>query len=237
MLHLKAAMRQTNHQTSQALPPLITLAHELKNPLTLVRQLAVTAEQYDERQMQQALHRISLTSGRALRLVEAISRTYAAQNISGEPIQLKRLCEEVAHELSPLAQAKQQELRIVMPAKPLMAVGDRDIVSSVVFGLCDNALSYDTSRQPIVIQANQVASNIRIGVNDHASEPIKIARSDIGAEPVLSQSANCGGSGLGLYIASQFALKMQGSINFQRHRTGGHLFYLDLPRSTQLSFV
>lgn len=229
-------MRGINNQTSEALPPLITLAHELKNPLGLVRQLAISADYYDHAQMQQALHRISVTSQRALGLVEAISRSYGAQDMASEPIQLKRLCEEVAHELSPLAQAKQQELRINMPAKSLMAVGNREIVSSVIFGLCDNALSYDNSRQPIIIQANQVRSNIRIGVNDHSSEIIKIARSQIAKQPVTADP-KAGGSGLGLYIASQFALKMQGSINFQRHRSGGHLFYLDLPRSTQLSLV
>lgn len=223
-------------ESGDQLPSLLTLAHELKSPLALIRQLSLARDYYDEQEAGKALKRIELTAERSLRLVEALSSSYSARELASEPIHLGRLCEEVAHELAPLAREKQQTLELHLPSKPLLAVGNRELVNSVVFGLCDNALSYDVSRQSIVLKAARLKNYIRVAVDDHGPALSSALSSQLGRVPV-DFNLRAGGSGLGLYIASQFAETMHGKIGFLRHRSGGHTFYLDLPRSRQLNLL
>lgn len=221
----------------EQLPSLLTLAHELKSPLALIRQLSLTRDYYNDEQAQLALKRIELTAERSLRLVDALTQNYSTTNeLTSEPIHLGRLCEEIAHELAPLCKQKQQTLQLHLPIKPQLAVGNRELVNSVVYGLCDNALNYDNSNQPVILKVARIKDHIRIGVDDH-SEAVGVKLStQIGLTPI-NPNLRAGGSGLGLYIASQLASRMEGKLGFLRHRAGGHMFYLDLPRSAQLNLL
>ncbi len=227
---------ETSDEPSQQLPALLMLAHELKTPLALIRQLSLSKDFYDASETKTALKQIELTAERSLRLVEALTRSHGAGELISEPVHLGRLCEDIAHELTPLYQHKQQTLQLQLPATPLVAVGNRELIGSVIFGLCDNALSYDTSRRPIVLKLSRVKDQVRIGVDDHSPLMEEELGRQLGNSPIKS-ALSAGGSGLGLLIATQFALVMEGAIGFRRHRTGGHLFYLDLPRSSQLSLL
>lgn len=221
-------------------PSLVALAHELKAPLGLIRHLALTRDYYNEEQRLTALRRIELAAERGLRLVETLALNHRSQEMDSEPINLTCLCEEVAHELAPLSRESNQAIELKLPRQPILAVGNRQLLSSVVFGLCDNAFSYGTPDSPIQLRASSCRYNARVAVSDQGPGLNKKQLGDIAARLGKAPQAisnRPGSSGLGLYIASQFAEAMQGTFGVKRTGSGTQSFYIELPRSRQLSLI
>lgn len=233
-------MRGDNSDEIGQLPSLVALSHELKAPLALMRQIALASENYTEAERRTAFERIRLTAERSLRLTEALTRSYRADELHSEPINLGRLCDQVAHELVPLCRELGQDIQVKTPRQSVLAVGNHDLISSVVFGLCDNALNYGMIDSPIELKVERSGSDARISVRDHGPSLLKSElaklKSRLGNSP-QPINKRPGSSGLGLYIASQFAQAMDGQLGVTSHRGGGQTFYIHLPQSTQLSLV
>ena|SRR3990167_3054713 len=233
-------MREQNRDEIGQLPTLVALSHELKAPLALMRQIALASEYYTEAERETAFERIRLTAERSLRLTEALTRSYRTDELASEPVNLGRLCDEIADELAPLCRELGQDIKVNVPRQSVLAVGNRDLMSSVIFGLCDNALNYGNAEKPIEITINRSADNAKISVTDHGPSLLKSEvrklRSRLGKSPQpMNNRPNS--SGLGLYIAGQFAGAMGGELGMTKHRAGGQTFYINLPQSFQMSFV
>lgn len=226
------------------LPFVVAAAHELKSPLALVRQLALSLEQgsWSEEEVSRMLRQITLTSERALRLTSDLTRTTRLQDslFELEPLNPRQLCEEVAHELTPLFKAKDRQIQVVA-SKHLLAVGNRDLLRRIIINFSDNALSYADTKTPVIIGANarESGEQIRLGVRDFGpAVPADIwqrLKQNLGVAPQVLQNRPAS-SGLGLYIAGQFANAMHGSIGATRHRNGA-TFYVDLLASKQLQLL
>lgn len=111
----------------------VTAAHELKAPLALVRQLALSLESgliTDASQRERMLQQITLVSERALRLTTDLSRSSRLGDslFDLEPINPQQLCEEVAHELTPLYKARGREIRVADRHRQILAVANRDLL-------------------------------------------------------------------------------------------------------------
>lgn len=227
------------------LPFAVAAAHELKAPLALIRQLSLSLEQgsYGEAQKRQMLQQIVLTSERGLRLTGDLTRT--ARLDSGlfelEPLNPRQLCEDVAHELAPLFKARGREIEVAAGKRPLLAVGNRDLLRRILINFGDNALQYAKSSAPVVLQSASFGEgdHIRLGVRDYGpAVPADVWRrlsKRLGTAPQALQNRPAS-SGLGLYIAGQFASSMNGAIGATRHRDGA-TFYVDLLASRQLQLL
>ena len=222
------------------LPSLVALSHELKAPLALMRQIALSSSYYTEEEKQVAFERIQLTAERSLRLAEALTRSYRASELESEPVHVGRLCADIAQELSPFCQQLNQPIKVHLPKQPVLAVGNRELISSVVFGLCDNALNYGKDEAPIELRVQKKGGEVEISVRDHGPTLLKSEfeklKQRIGntPQPVSKRPSS---SGLGLYIASQFAQAMHGELGVKSHRDGGQTFYIHLPQSLQMTLV
>lgn len=224
---------------------LITAAHELKAPLSLIRQLSLGLESgnLSETEEGRILRQIVLTSERALRFTTDLSRSSRVQDslFELEPINPQQLCEEVAHELTPLYAARGREIRVASRYRPVLAVANRDLLRRIILNFGDNALHYADSKTPVELRmaTRMTARKIRIGVRDYGpAVPADIwqrlqAHLGTTAQPLHSRPQS---SGLGLYIAGQFALAMHGQVGASRHKDGA-TFYVDLDASTQLSLL
>lgn len=219
------------------LSSLVALAHELKSPLGLIRQMSMAHSYYDDAQREKAFARIELISERSLRLVEALTRSERIDQFHTETVNLNRVCEEVLHEFSPLLKELACNMTLVLPRQPVLAVGNQEVLRSVVVGLCDNALSYGNTDQPIEVKVSRRGAEARMSVKDYGpaieKKHLETLKNRLGNAPQpLAQRPQS--SGLGLYIAGQFAEAMQGTIGLSRHRFGGNSFYIQVPCSTQL---
>ena len=227
------------------LPFVTTAAHELKAPLSLVRQLALALEtgSLSPEEQQRLARQISLTSERALRLTTDLTRAARLEDslFECEPINPRQLCEEVAHELSPLYQAKHREIRVAGAYRHLLVVANRELLRRILLNFADNALHYADPTSPVELHvtARTKQHQIRIGVRDFGpAVPTGLwqqLQQQLGTTP-LPLHARPQSSGLGLYVAQQFATAMNGHIGATRHRDGA-TFYVDMDASTQLSLL
>lgn len=223
----------------------VTASHELKAPLALIRQLSLGLElgglsPQDEKDI---IHQIILTSERALRLTTDLSRSSRIEDslFELEPVNPQQVCEEVIHELTPLYAAHGREIRTSSRYRPILAVANRDLLHRIILNFGDNALHYANSDMPVELRVGVQNSGhkVRIGVRDYGPlVPVDIWRR---LEAHLGTNAQVlhnrpQSSGLGLYIASQFAAAMRGRIGALRHRDGA-TFYVDMDASTQLSLL
>ncbi len=220
----------------------IVVAHELKGPLSLSRQLALSLDFEDSIEGAREIGRqIVATSDRALRQVEDLTRVARLEDamFEMEPVNPRVVCDEVVAELWRLFRFNRRELLIDYRNKRKLAVANRQLLRSVVYNFCLNAMNYGGEELPSLITIYDRQNKIRIDVRDYGpTVPTKVWREikngfvkkpvDIAMRP--------GSSGLGLYIAAKFANYMNGDFGLIRHRDGTS-FYIDLPVSGQLSLV
>ncbi|MEO7904205.1 MAG: HAMP domain-containing sensor histidine kinase [Candidatus Saccharimonadales bacterium] len=226
-------------------PLLVTAAHELKAPLALVRQLALSLESgiVDTDEQQRLLRQITLTSERALRLTADLSRSSRLQDslFELEPVNPQQICEEVVSELAPLYAARGRTIRVASRRRQMLAVANRDLLRRIILNFGDNALHYGATDRPVELHASTYGrgTTIRIGVRDYGpalpSDAWRRLAASLGTstQPLHSRPQS---SGLGLYIAQQFARAMHGTVGATRHRDGV-TFYVDVDGSTQLSLL
>ncbi|MDK2898979.1 MAG: hypothetical protein PWQ10_166 [Patescibacteria group bacterium] len=227
------------------LSSIIAAAHELKSPLSLIRQLSLMLENSDtsDDEKQRMLRQISLTSERGLRLTNDLTRSVRLTDalFELEPINPRQLCEDVIHELTPLFKARNRSIKLISRKQPLLLVANRDLLRRIIINFSDNALHYSDNKSILKIQIKSLnfGKTIRLGVRDYGPIiPNGIMRSlkdklTIAPMPIQARPQS---SGLGLYIAGQFANAMDGKIGVTRHRDGA-TFYVDLQASSQLSLL
>lgn len=217
--------------------------HELKSPLALIRQLALTLERGDSESddIERLIHQIRLTSERALRLTSDVTRSSRSDTLFDlEPLNPVTVCEEAAHELVPLFRAKGKSIEVISHARPPLLVANRDLLRRVLVNFGDNALHYALTDQPVRLSVAAIKDQVRVGVRDHGPalpadtwDRLRERLAGRAAQPIGARPAS---SGLGLYIAGQFADMMNGQIGATRHRDGA-TFYIDMAASRQLSLL
>lgn len=224
-------------------PMFIAAAHELKSPLSLIRQLSLGIESgtMTPDELERAARQITLTSERALRLTTSLTKTTRLEDslFTLEPINSMKLCEEVVDELSPLYKAKGKNLSLAPRARPLLAIANKDLLRRVLLNFVDNALHYTDESSPVVVSASLNHGQVRLSVRDYGPElPVNVwerLMSSLGrtTQPLHNRPAS---SGLGIHIAHKFAEAMNGSVGATRHRDGAS-FYIDLSASTQMRLL
>lgn len=225
--------------------PLVAAAHELKAPLALVRQLALRLEDESLTDAERArlLRQTVLTSERALRLTSDLTKSARLDSalFAVEPINPEQLCRDIVAELTPLFTAYDRRVEVRSRKHPLLLVANRDLLRRILLGFSDNALHYSAEGTAVhlQIQALKKAGVIRIGVRDYgpalSSDMWRKLQKKLRTAP-QSIHARPESSGLGLYIASQFAEAMNGRIGAVRHKDGA-TFYVELQASSQLSLL
>lgn len=232
-------------EASSQITPLVAAAHELKAPLALVRQLALRLEDdhLSDAERKRLLHQTVLTSERALRLTSDLTKAARLDSalFQLEPINPDQLCRDVVSELRPLFEAYGRTVAVKGRKHPLLLVANRDLLRRILLGFSDNALHYSQPGTAVhlQIQAFKKAGTVRVGVRDFgpalSSDMWRTLQKKLDSAPQAIH-ARPESSGLGLYIASQFADAMNGRIGAIRHKDGA-TFYVELQASNQLSFL
>jgi K+-sensing histidine kinase KdpD len=231
---------------SDDLPSLVAAAHELKSPLALIRQLSLSLEDDSSLSMsekQRLLHQITLTIERALRLTSDLTKSVRLRDalFEFEPINPMAICEDVVHELQPLFKASSKTIKLVSRRHSLLVVANRDLLRRIILSFSDNALHYasEDSNVHITVSSLKSGQTVRLGVRDFgpalSPDALRSLKKKFlnAPESVHSRPQS---SGLGIYIASQFAKAMNGEVGAIRHRDGA-TFYVDLQSSHQLSLL
>jgi len=219
---------------------ILVAAHELKAPLCLLRQLALSlpeAERFGSRAHLES--QIVEVSERALRQVEDLTKIsrLADSHFTMEPVGVRGVCESVVRELTPLFTQADRRLSQHYANRSRLAIANRDLLYSIIYNFCANALHYAGDNTPSELRVLDRQNYIQIRVRDFGPAlPTKIWREfqHGGLSQPTSIAMRPGSSGLGLYIVTQFAHHMRAELCAIRHRDGTS-FFVNLPVSHQAS--
>jgi len=217
---------------------LVAAAHELKAPLSLMRQLALLLEDdsLTLRERQLYAERLRLTSERGLRLTSDLTSAHRAASslFPLEPINPLYFCKDIADEYRPLCMARGAQIRVARVRTAPAIIANRDLLRRVLVNFIDNALKYNESIKILQLHIGQSKKSVvRIGVREYGGEKMPKRQSNL----LPAADSTAASSGLGLFLAGEFARNMQAKIGSRAHRQGGSTYYIDVPISKQLMLL
>ena len=225
------------------LPSVLVAAHELKTPLALIRQMALLLDDdltsaADKKQIQQ---RIIQTSEQALQLTVdlANSANLTPSLFPLEPVNPLALCQQIAAETR--LNAALYGRKISWPQRgrnSRLILANRTLLGRILANFLNNALKYTEDGSEIKVSVKAVGGAVRLNVRDFGPMMSLKEYRRLLDEMELRKTVRTRpeSSGLGIYVASQFARAMNGQIGLIRHRDG-LTFYVDMPISRQLSLL
>ncbi len=214
-------------------------AHELKSPLTLLRQLALSMDLEDAASLKDTQSKMVQVSERALRQVNDLTKISRLEDglFELEPVSVRAVCDEVTSELRFLYRENHRDISEKYTNKSRLVIANRDLLYSVIYNFCSNAMHYSDEGTRAEISVRDRKGRVEIQVRDFGPAlPSKIwkeMKHGWVTEPT-SVAMRPGSSGLGLYIASKFSRFMNGEVSAVRHKDGTS-FTLILPVSAQAS--
>lgn len=217
---------------------LLVAAHELKAPLSLVRQLALNLDfSADAAEKSRLATEIVSVSERALRQVNDLTKLARLEDglFETAPVSVRGICDEVLREVGPLFEKEQRALDISYINRSRLAVANHDLLFSVVYNFLTNALHYSDRTAASRLKIRDFKNQIQISVRDFGPAlptPIWRELKNGGLVRPTKISMRPGSSGLGLYIASEFARFMHARLGAVRHADGTS-FFIELPISKQ----
>ena len=215
---------------------ILLVAHELKAPLAVLRQLALSFEFEDPTNEHIRSEMVSV-SERAIRQVNDLSKIARLEDglFVMEPVSVRAVCDDVTRELNYLFRYHQRDLRVRYHNHARLVTANRDLLYSVVYNFLLNAMHYSGKDTRSELTINEKAGKIRINIRDFGPAlPMDVWREIRRGwvEKPTSIAMRPGSSGLGLYIASKFSRYMNANVGAIRHRDGTS-FFVDLPVSKQ----
>lgn len=236
-------MGGSNGRPEYAIPSFAAAAHELKNPLVLIRQLSFDLEygNPDQTDTTQLARRIRLTAERSLRLTQDITRAQRLEDslFELEPIDAIALCEDVAHELYPIFSAKGRRLEVQPRRRLPLVVANRDLLRRILCNFADNALHASVDDRPLQFRVSTSGdADVTLSLRDYGPGISADIWKRLQTKDPLFQkiSRRPESSGLGLYLSRQFAESMNGSLGVVRHHDGAS-FFVRMPQSHQLTLL
>ncbi|MBQ9016771.1 HAMP domain-containing histidine kinase [Candidatus Saccharibacteria bacterium] len=218
----------------------LVAAHELKGPLALLRQLAFSLEYADSDRERLEIQREMIdVSDRALKQINDLTSIARIESgrVNLESVAVRSVCNDVTSELGKLFRADRKNLEIDYRNHARLVVGNRDLIHSIVYNFCLNALHYSDVETASRLTVRDHQKNVRLEVRDFGpalpTDVWKALRSGWLEQPT-SIAMRPGSSGLGLYIASKFSKAMHAPVGAVRHRDGTS-FYVELPAAKQES--
>ncbi len=219
----------------------IAAAHELKAPLALIRQLAFQLEDDTVSAAEKKLFasKVRLSAEKALRVTTDLTKAARLEDamFTLEPVNATAICKEVLYELQEYAASRGKKLQVQAGRSLPPVIANHDLLRRIVTTFSDNALAY--GGDTILLDVKRGRDGVvRIAVRDYGpalslSDYYRIKKQLSRPQAVHARPQS---SGLGLYIAHQFAHLMSGNIGIIRHRDGVS-FYVDMNASTQLSLL
>ncbi|SES80571.1 sensor histidine kinase [[Clostridium] polysaccharolyticum] len=207
------------------------VSHELRTPITVMRgysEMLVDGVVSKEEKKQQYYERMLGECKSMERLVGDLLILSKMQNpdfqIEKEPVNLIQVFHDIIRGIHVVAAKKQIEIECLHTEECIMMMGDYDRLRQMFLIILDNAVKFSNEQSHIKIEI-EVHTNITIKITDQG---IGIAQEEL---PYIFEKfyksklkQNEQGSGLGLVIAKQIAMKHGGVINVESELGKGSTF-------------
>ncbi len=217
---------------------ILVAAHELKAPLSVLRQLALSMDFDDDKNtLNHFKSEMISVSERALKQVNDLTKISRLEDglFQMEPVSIRAVCDDVTKELSYLFRYNERELFVKYTNKSKLVTANRELLHSVIYNFLLNAMHYSGKETRSELLVCNDKDRVKVQVRDFGPAlPTDVWREMKRGwiEKPTSIAMRPGSSGLGLYIASKFARYMNAEIGAVRHRDGTS-FFVELPVSMQ----
>ena len=217
------------------------VTHELRTPLTNIRAYAETLSSGmfdDPKVITECYNVITKETRRLSRLIEDILSVSQLEvgtiELAVDTVDLKTLLGEAVRDVRKLADDKNLDLQLILPAKLEPISGDRDKLAVVVNNLLGNAIKYTPSEGNVIVGCQLTNDAVvltfkdnGIGIDkaDHARVFEKFQR---GNDPAVQNET---GTGIGLYTAREIVRRHGGDISLISEKGQGSTFLVRIPRS------
>ncbi len=217
---------------------ILVAAHELKAPLSVLRQLALSMD-FDDKKSDLEHFRSEMisVSERAIKQVNDLTKISRLEDglFEMEPVSIRAVCDDVTRELNYLFRYNQRDLFVKYTNKSKLVTANRDLLHSIIYNFLLNAMHYSgkETRSELLVSNNK--DKVKVLIRDFGPAlPMDVWRElkRGWVEKPTSIAMRPGSSGRGLYIASKFARYMNAEIGAIRHRDGTS-FFVELPVSMQ----
>lgn len=214
------------------------VSHELKTPLTSISGFAEIMKNgmVPPADMGKFAEKIYNEAQRLIALVQDIIKLSKLDekdtSLCEEEVELDALVQEACERLQPAAERK----RVTLSAEtePILFRGVKQVLSEMIYNLCDNAIRYNKEGGAVFVTLKQKADRISLTVRDTG---IGIAKEEQGRiferfyRVDASRSAENGGTGLGLSIVKHGAALHNGKIFIESEIGNGTSIEISLPYS------
>ena len=213
-------------------------AHELKAPLAVLRQLALSFDEMDA-SSETIRSKMIQVSERAIKQVNDLAKIRRLEDglFKMEPVSIREVCDAVTRELSLLFRFNNRDLYIRYSNRSRLVAANRELLYSVIYNFLLNAMHYSSEETRAELIVRESGGKIKVLVRDYGPAlPIDVWKEMKRGwlKKPTSIAMRPGSSGLGLYIASKFSKYMNAEVGAIRHRDGTS-FYVNLPISKQMS--
>jgi PAS domain S-box-containing protein len=218
---------------------LAMLAHELRNPLTPIRNAAHVLGRLDiqEPRVQWAQQIIEQQVGHLTRLVDDlldVSRIVRGKvTLKMEPVELAGVVNHALEMARPLIDALGHQVEVRLPGQPVYLQGDPVRLAQVLLNLLDNAAKYTPDGGSIQIEASVAGPVIEIQVRDNGiGIPAELLPQvfDLFQQGERTLDRSQGGLGIGLTLVKRLVELHGGVLEAFSAGTGlGSTFTICLP--------
>lgn len=213
-------------------------AHDLKNPLTVVRGMAdlLAMGRMPTEKLRSTAEKIS---GQAIRMHDLIANLLdlnaieeGRMNLNIESIDATKLVQQVCENFTEVAARKQIRLNYVSEIETSFVLADRRAALQVLDNLVSNAIKYSPSMTEVDVRMVGAADSVAIevidrgpGISDADQKKLFQRFTRLTARPTAGESSN----GLGLSIVKRLVEAMNGRISCRSQLGKGTTFVLEFP--------
>jgi PAS domain S-box-containing protein len=231
------ALRRADRQKDEFLA---MLAHELRNPLTPIRNAALllNREIGADPKLGTLTAMITRQTQHLTRLLDDlldVSRIAGGRIVlQPESLEIGEIIESAIEMVQPFMNEKHHKLRVVRPGQPLHVHGDRARLVQCLCNLLNNSAKYTAARGEIVLVVAEAPDSVTIEVRDNGSgiSPELLPHIfDLFIQDARTLDRSQGGLGIGLSIVKRLVEMHQGAVSAASEGIGrGCTFSIRLPR-------
>jgi signal transduction histidine kinase len=215
------------------------VSHELRTPLAQIRLFADTLSLGRIRTDEERTRSLAIIGQETRRLTHLVDNLLHVARPRPSPAQpplgahdLSALVERVVGEFEPLVAGRGVLARRIEPG--IVARLDPDQIRQILLNLLDNAMKYGPSGQTISIELAASDDRARLSVADEGPGVLPTHRPLVWRRfwraPALA-AQGIGGTGIGLAIVAELALRHCGEVGVESSGNGGACFWVSLPAS------
>jgi two-component system phosphate regulon sensor histidine kinase PhoR len=222
-------------------------SHELRTPLAALLGFIETLQGTAKDDPVAREKFLAIMQGQAARMARLIDDLLSLSRIElnahlkpNTPVDLAIIVRQVVDGLQTLARDRGMEIKVAVPAEPLVVLGDRDELIRALENLVENALKYGAAGKRVDItlaraQTRAGAPEARLTVRDFGPgiAPEHLPRLTERFYRVdVADSRSQGGTGLGLALVKHVLNRHGGSLTIESTLGAGATFTMHVPLST-----